>query len=211
MAAHPRNFVICNLQSEICNAKDSARRHGRVLRVGGTARRPVTARTAGGGGRPGRQPGCGRGGQLRGADVRRPLGHADGTCRPPVPPSPDRHARVQEVSRGVVAGVCHLPRGDAAGGAAVARRGVPGRHRQRVGRAAGADRGRAAESAHSRRDGPDGVGWCRPEQVPRQDCLGLEETRRLDRDRARARRALPAGPADRRVVGRRPGHRHAVA
>ena len=50
-----------------------------------------------------------------------------------------------------------------------------------------------------------------PEQVPRQDRLGLEEAGRADRHRARTRRALPAGPADRRAVGRRPRHRHAAA
>ena len=44
-----------------------------------------------------------------------------------------------------------------------------------------------------------------PEQVPRQDRVGLEEARRADRDRARARRALPAGAADRRLLGRRAG------
>ncbi len=42
-----------------------------------------------------------------------------------------------------------------------------------------------------------------PEQVPRQDRVGLEEARRADRDRARAHRIVSPGSARRRAVGRR--------
>ena len=49
----------------------------------------------------------------------------------------------------------------------------------------------------------DGLGRCRAQQVPGQDRLGLAEARRPHRDRPRTRRALPAGAAGGRAVGRR--------
>ena len=117
----------------------------------------------------------------------------------------------QKYRAGLAAGVRALPRGDAAGRAAVARRGLSRRDRERLGRAA-RRRGRAAaEGGHPRDHRPHRVGRRRAEQVPGQDRLGLAEARRPDRDRARARRALPAGAAGRRAVGRRPGHREEAA
>ena len=100
---------------------------------------------------------------------------------------------------------------DAARRAAVARRGVSRRHRERVGRGA-RPRGRAAaEGADPRGDRTDGVGRRRAQQVPREDRVGVEEARRPDGDRARARRALPPEAAGRRAVGRRAGDRGAPA
>ena len=77
-----RNLAI-NLQSAICNLQlhdppDPPRRHGRVLRVGRAARRSGAARQAARRRRPARRPRRRRGGQLRSARVRRPLGDADG-------------------------------------------------------------------------------------------------------------------------------------
>ena len=57
------------------------------------------------------------------------------------------------------------------------------------------------------RNRSDRVGGCRAEQVPREDCLRVEEAGRSDRDRAGAGRAVPAQAAGRCTVGRRAGHR----
>ena len=57
-----------------------------------------------------------------------------------------------EVPSGLAAGLRHLSRGDAAGRAAVARRGLSRRHRERLGRAARRERGAAHQGARSRGD-----------------------------------------------------------
>ena len=49
------------------------------------------------------------------------------------------------------------------------------------------------------------------EQVPGEDRVGLAQAGRPDGDCARARRELSPGAADRRAVGRRPGHRAQAA
>ena len=96
----------------------------------------------------------------------------------------------REVQGGVAAGVRDLPRGDAAGRAAVARRGVSRRHRERLGRAARQGRWRERlKAADPGGDRADGVGRRRAEQVPREDRVGVEEAGRPDGHRARARRA----------------------
>ena len=100
---------------------------------------------------------------------------------------------------------CDFPRSHAAGRAAVARRGVPRRHRERVGRAARDARRAAAEGAHPRRHRPHRVGRRRAEQVSGEDRVGLEEAGRPDGHQPRARRAVPATAAGRRAVGRRTG------
>ena len=68
-----------------------------------------------------------------------------------------------------------------------------------------------AEGRDPRSDRADRVGRRRAQQVPREDRVGLAEARRADRDRARARRDVPAGAAGRRAVGRRPGDRAQAA
>ena len=67
----------------------------------------------------------------------------------------------------------------------------------------GRDAGSSSRSASA--TGADGVGRRGAEQVPREDCLGLEEAGRADGDRARAGRAVPHEAAGRRAVGRRAG------
>ena len=100
---------------------------------------------------------------------------------------------------------------DAARRAALARRSVPGRHRERLGRAARPPGRRAAEGGDPRHHRPDRLGGRGAQQVSRQDRIGLEEAGRPHGDRARAGRTLPPGAADRRAVGRRPRDRQAAA
>ena len=95
--------------------------------------------------------------------------------------------------------------------AAVARRGLSRRHGERLGRSAGDERRAAAQGGDPREDRTDGVGGSRTEQVPRQDRIRVAEARRVDRHRARARRAFPAGLAGRCALGRRPGDRRQAA
>ena len=76
-----------------------SRRHGRVLRVGRAARRPVAARAAG---RRRRSPGRSRRrrrGQLRSARVRRALRDPDVARRAPVPVARHRAARISRATR----------------------------------------------------------------------------------------------------------------
>ena len=153
----------------------------------------------------------GRRRQLRGPPVRRPLGDSHVAGGPAVPGPGHRQAGLHEVQGGVRHGLRPVPVGHAAGRAAVARRGLSRRDRERLGRAARHDRGAAAQGGDSRRHRPDGVGRGRAQQVPRQDRLGLAEARRAHRHRARARRALPARARRRRAVGRGSGHRGAAA
>ena len=140
------------------DAEHPARRPRRVLRVGRAARRsePCAARPVDR--RRHRQPGRRVRGELRGADVRRPLGDADGA----------RPARLP--ARGVPAAALRAllreePRGDgdprvghAARRAALDRRGVPRRRRRapparhrRRGRGAAADARSAARPGSPRR------------------------------------------------------------
>ncbi len=123
-------------------------------------------------------------------------------CPPLVIARPD----FQVISRGLAAGVRDLPFGDAARRAAVARRGVSRRHRERVARAARHDRREAAESRGARGHQPHRLGRRRAQQVPREDCVGLAEAGRPDGDCARTRRVVPAAAPRRRALGRRPRH-----
>ena len=93
--------------------------------------------------------------------------------------------------------------GHAARRAALARRGVPRRHGERLGRAARRDRREADQGADPRGDGAHGVGRRRAQQVPREDRVGVAQAGRPHRDRARARRVVPAAAAGRRALGRR--------
>ena len=86
-----------------------------------------------------------------------------------------------------------LPRGHAARRAALARRGLSRRHRATPGRAARRWTSRAGlKTAIREATGLTASAGRRPQQVPREDRLGLEEARRPHRDRARTGRALPA-------------------
>ena len=69
----------------------------------------------------------------------------------------------------------------------------------------------APEGAHPRGDAADRIGRRRPEQVPREDRVGLEEARRPDGDQPGPGRAVSAAAAGGRAVGRRPGHRPQAA
>ena len=95
-----------------------------------------------------------RGGELRGARVRRALGDPDGARGPALPAADHRAAGLPAVPRRVAGGVRHLPLGDAAGRAAVARRGVSRRDRERVGRGA-RQGGRAAAEGRDHARRPD--------------------------------------------------------
>ena len=95
---------------------------------------------------------------------------------------------------------------DAARRAAVARRGLPGRHRECLGRTARDARRAPPEGPHPRGNRLDGLGRRRAEQISGEDRLGLEEAGRPDRDQPGARRAVPAAAPGRRALGRRPGH-----
>ena len=86
----------------------------------------------------------------------------------------------------------HLPGSDAACRAVVARRSVSRRHGEQLERAAG-DHGReTAQGTHPRHDGSDRLCRSRAEQVSGEDCVGMEEARRSDRDSAGSRRAVSA-------------------
>ena len=181
-AASDNAFVCGN-----ADAQDPAHRHGRVLRVGGTARQPRVAGAARGRRRRSRRARRGRGRQLRGPEVRRPIGHPHVTGGPPLSRPDHRPPRLHEVPDRVAAGLRALPRRDAARRTALAGRSLPGRHREHVGRAARRQRGTTNQGADPRHHRSDRVGWCGAEQVPRQDCLRVEEARRPDGRRPRAR------------------------
>ena len=169
------------------------RRHGRVLRVRRAARRPVAARPAGRRRR--------RSGRRAASSARRATRRARSACarrcrwRSAVrlcPELVDRAARLRELrarSRDQVFAI--FRERHAAGRAALARRGLPRRHRERLGHAARRDVARRLKERIREETAAHRLGRRRAEQVPREDRLGLEEARRPDRDRPRARRGLP--------------------
>ncbi len=79
------------------------------------------------------------------------------------------------------------------------------------GEAAGRGGGATAQGVDSRDHRTHGLGRRGAQQVPRQDRVGLAEARRPHRDRARARRTVPAGPARGCAVGRGSGDREEAA
>ena len=114
--------------------------------------------------------------------------------------------------RGLAAGVRHLPLRDAARRAALARRGLSRRDRERVGASRSAWRWRGG----SRREiqettRPHRLGRRRAEQVPREDRVGLAKARRPHGDRARANGGVPREAAGGRALGRRAGDGGAAA
>ena len=88
---------------------------------------PALAGQARGGGRPGARRR--RRGQLRGAQIWRPLGHALGHRQAPLPGPDLRQAALRRLSRGLAPDPRDLPRLYPAGRAALARRGLSRRHR----------------------------------------------------------------------------------
>ena len=116
-------------------------------------------------------------GELRGAEVRRPLRPADGAGGQPLPGARHRAAGFRQVRRGVAAGLHDLPGGHAAGRAAVARRGVPRRDGERLGAGARHGGGAAGQGADPRGDEAHRLGGRGAEQVPGEDRVGLSRSR----------------------------------
>src|SRR5258708_5054162 len=103
------------------DAADPPHRHGRVLRIRGAARQARAARTARRR-RRGSPPAVGgRRGQLRGAGLRRAIGHPYGARGAALPPPADRASGFPEVPGGLAEGLRDLPVGDPARRAAVTR------------------------------------------------------------------------------------------
>src|SRR4249919_1938773 len=110
-----RRGLCCTYVILYCNldAAHPARGHGRVLRVGRAARRPVAQGPPRGRRRAARRTRRRRRRELRSARVRRPLGDVHGAGRAPVPVACHRAARVSEVPRRIERGLLDLPRGHA--------------------------------------------------------------------------------------------------
>ena len=123
------------------------------------------------------------------------------------PRADDRLPQLPEVPRRLTGDLRDLPVRHAARRAAVARRGVPRRHRQRVERAARRQRRPPDEGHDPRSHRSHRLGRRRAEQVPRENRVGVAQARRTDRHRAGTRRVVPAAAAGRRALGRRTGHR----
>ena len=100
----------------------------------------------------------------------------------------DRPAGLRALQAGLGPGVRALPRGDAAGRADVARRGVSRRDRERLAGAAGHARRPAPQGGDPRAHAAHGVGRRRAQQVPGQDRVRVAEARRPHRDRSGTRR-----------------------
>ena len=157
--------------------EDRPRRHGRLLRFGRAAR-PAGAQGEAGRGRLDGAAVGGLRGVVRGAALRDPLGDGGGHRAAPVSAGDLRAARLHALQGGVAAGAGDLPPPHRARRAAVARRGLPRRHRG-AHRPPDRDRDGARHPARDpRRDRPHRLGRRRAEQVPRQDRLRLEEARR---------------------------------
>ena len=147
------------------------------------------------GGQPNRR-GRRRGGELRGAHVRRALGDVDGARRLSlcpslviVPPDFSRYKAASNTIFGIYREVTPLVEPLSLDEAYLD-------VTENSWNEPLATHGReAAEGAHPRGDRADRVGRCRAEQVSGEDRLGLEEAGRSDRDRARSRRAVPAAVA----------------
>ena len=113
----------------------------------------------------------------------------------------DRAARLFTIQSRIDDDFRHLSGSHAARRAVVARRSLSRRDGKQLERAARHARREAAQRKHPRRNRSDS--FCRrgAEQVSRKDCVGLEKTRRTDRDRARSGGAVPAAAACRCSVG----------
>ena len=181
--------------------QDHPYRHGRLLRVRRAARRSRAARQARGRGRPPARRG--HGGELRGAQVRRALGHAVGDGQAAVPRAGVRQAALRRLQGGVAPDPRDLPRLHAAGRAAVARRGLSRRHDQPQEHAAGQRHRPRDPRPHPRAHRPHRLGRHLLQQVPGQARLRLSQAQRPDRDPAGEGPGLRRGPAGGQVPWRR--------
>ena len=123
---------------------------------------------------------CRGGGELRGSEVRRALGHAVRDCGALCPglvfvqPRFDVYKEVSAQIREIFLGLYPL------GGAAVARRGLPRRHPDRRQLRSCDRHGAGHPCPDPGADGPDGVRWNLLQQVPREAGLGSSQAERAD-------------------------------
>ncbi len=201
-------FSFCSdrcIDGSHADAQDHPCRHGRLLCVGRAARQSRAAGPAGGG-RSWRQAGGGCRRQLRGADLRHPLGDALDHGDAALPGARLRGAPLRPLSRHLAPDPGDLRRVHGAGRAAVAGRGLsrrvgkPPRPADRLGDRQGDPR------AHSRGDRAHRLGRHLLQQVPRQAGIGRAQAERAVRHHAGDGAGLHRGAADRQVPRRRAGH-----
>ena len=177
---------------------------------------PVAARQTGGRGLARRTFGGVRG-QLRGAAVRRALGDAGGARRAAVPAGDLRAAGLSPLQGGIAADPRDLRAPHRPDRAAVAGRGLSGRHRDQERARLGHRDRRGDPRGDPRGNRPDRLGRRGAEQVPRQDRLGPPQAgwpvRGAPAPGRRLSAAAESGPAARRGQGHgepagRAGRRH---
>ncbi|CAA9223571.1 MAG: DNA polymerase IV, partial [uncultured Acidimicrobiales bacterium] len=182
--------------------RDPPRRPRLLLRLGGAARRPTAAGSAGD-----RGSRCGPRRQLRGQGVRHPDRHDRWPGPPAVPVGRGRPPQDVGVHRGQPGGVRGLRRYDAAGRGAVHRRGLPRRGRPAAAEGeAQRDRRQAAEAGAGSGGAAD-HGRGGPDQVPGQGGQRRRQARRSAGGAGRRRARVPPPPAGRAALGRRTGDR----
>ena len=140
--------------------QDHPRRHGRVLRLGGAARRSRPPRQTPGGRRFPRARRRGRS-ELRGQNVRRALGDAVGDGAAQVPGPRLRQAALRGLQGHLSADPRHLRRAYPGHRTTLARRGLPRRHREPAGRSRSPPTSRRRSGRRSAR---------RPASPPRRAC-----------------------------------------
>ena len=162
-------FQICYPRDHgrFASPQNHSRRHGRVLRVGRTARRPNAQRPAGGR-RLRRQARRRRRGELRGAALRRAIRHAVGHSDAQVPGNRVRPAPVRSLPRRLAADSGDFRRLHAAGRTPFSRRSLSRCHRQLERHPDGFGDRQGDQGANSRRNRAYGVSRNLLQQIPRQ-------------------------------------------